>query len=187
MAAGAQRPIGPVSPVGLAGTPAPAAAPVTAGAALERARRLPAAAAVGAAAHAAPSLPLPRLALLVWALALALSACSTPASRPGRPAPAGKAVRSAAARPADTPLAWRLTLQTRRSGWPPPDLARHVGQTTGLPVRHLSAAAPQWQIVELRCPGEPDCRRAVKQLRQDEAFGVVEVERPPAPVARAAR
>lgn len=81
-------------------------------------------------------------------------------------------------------MAWRLTLQTRRSGWPAGDLARHVGQTTGLGVRPLSAPAPHWRIVELRCPGESACRRAVKQLRQDAAFGVVEVERRVAAAAR---
>lgn len=125
----------------------------------------------------------------VLVVALAVGGCGTHPGRtggPGATSPA-KPARAGAARPAETPVAWRLTLQTRRSGWPPRDLARHVEQTTGLPVRHLSAAAPQWQIVELRCPGEPDCRRAVKQLRQDGAFGVIEVDRLPPPAARAPR
>jgi hypothetical protein len=75
------------------------------------------------------------------------------------------------------PTAWRLTLQTRRSGWPAGQLARHVAQSTGVAVRPVSAPAPQWHIVELRCPHEPACRRAVKQLRQDGVFAVVEAQR----------
>lgn len=127
--------------------------------------------------------------LLAVLLAFGLGGCATSSGRAGGPgtAAAVKPPRGGVARPAEASVAWRLTLQTRRSGWPPPELARYVEQTTGLPVRHLSAATPQWQIVELRCPGEPDCRRAVKLLRQDGAFGVIEVDRLPLPAARAAR
>ncbi|MCH2242700.1 MAG: hypothetical protein MK041_12415, partial [Aquabacterium sp.] len=83
-------------------------------------------------------------------------------------------------------VAWRLTLQTRRSGWPPRELTRYVQTATGLAVRHLSASESQWQIIELRCPGEPACRQAVQRLRQDDAFGVIEVDRRVQPAARPA-
>lgn len=167
----------------MAACPAPSAA----GIGLQQARHLPIAPRPDRAGTAAALRfrPWMRVALALLAPALILGGCAMPGGPAAHP-PASRAPRGAAERPAEPVVAWRLTLQTRRSGWPPRELTRYVQTATGLAVRHLSASAPQWQIIELRCPGEPACRQAVQRLRQDDAFGVIEVDRRVQPAARPA-
>ncbi len=94
---------------------------------------------------------MPRVAsLLPLALSAGLAACAAT-----EPAPAAE---------------WRVLVKTAQPQNDTTLIVQRAGQVSGVPVRYVTAASPQWHGLSLACGDEARCNAALQRLQADTAF-----------------
>jgi hypothetical protein len=69
------------------------------------------------------------------------------------------------------PLAeWRVLVKTSQPYTNTTPIVQRAGRASGVPVRYITAASPQWHSLSLACGDESLCAAALQRLQADSAF-----------------
>jgi hypothetical protein len=75
----------------------------------------------------------------------------------------------ATAGPAPT-AEWRVLVKTSQAHSDTAAIVRRASQASGVPVRYVTAASPQWHGLSLNCGDEARCAVALQRLQADTTF-----------------
>jgi hypothetical protein len=68
------------------------------------------------------------------------------------------------------PLEWRVLVKTAQAQSDLAIIAGRATQVSGVPVRYVAAASPQWHGLSITCGDEARCEAALQRLRADTVF-----------------
>ncbi|MBC7993039.1 MAG: hypothetical protein H7Z15_07325 [Rhizobacter sp.] len=68
------------------------------------------------------------------------------------------------------PAEWRVLVKTTQPHNDTAVIAQRASRASGVPVRYVTAASPQWHGLSLACGDEARCAAALQRLQADTAF-----------------